>query len=78
MTSPALGTCRWTRSQLLTCGLVMLFGSTTRKRIAWSRVALVDGRVVVELRPVGLDVPDTVRVTLPGDRLVSRLGTAAD
>jgi hypothetical protein len=41
------------------------------------RVALVDGRVVVELRPVGLDVPNAVRVTLPEGRLVSRLGTAA-
>jgi hypothetical protein len=36
MTSPTLGMCRWTRSQLMTCGLVMLFGSTNRKRIASS------------------------------------------
>jgi hypothetical protein len=42
------------------------------------RVVLVDGRVVVELRPVGLDVPDAVRVTLPVDRLVVRLGTIAE
>jgi hypothetical protein len=42
------------------------------------RAVHVDGRVVLELRPVGLDVPDAVRVTLPEDRLVSRLGTAAD
>ena len=34
------------------------------------RAVLVDGRVVVELRPVGLDVPNAVRVTLPVDRLV--------
>ena len=42
------------------------------------RAVLVDGRVVVELRPVGLDVPDAVRVTLPVDRLVVRLGTIAE
>ena len=42
------------------------------------RVVLVEGRVVIELRPVGLDVPDAVRVTLPAGRLVDRLGTAAD
>jgi transposase-like protein len=29
-------------------------------------------------RAVGLDVPDAVRVTLPLDRLVERLGTAVD
>jgi hypothetical protein len=39
---------------------------------------LVDGRIVVELRPVGLDVADAVRVTLPVNNLVDRLGTAAD
>ena len=37
----------------------------------------VDGRVVLELRPVGLEVSETIRVTLPSDGLVSRLGTAA-
>jgi hypothetical protein len=42
------------------------------------QVVLVDGRIVVELLPVGLDVRDAVRVTLPVDRLVERLGTAAD
>jgi hypothetical protein len=31
-----VGMCRWTRSQLMTYGLVTLFGSTTRKRIASS------------------------------------------
>ena len=36
------------------------------------------GRVVLELRPVGLEISETVRVTLPEDSLVSRLGTAAD
>jgi hypothetical protein len=38
----------------------------------------VDGRVVLELRPVGLEVSETIRVTLPDGRLVSRLGTAAE
>jgi hypothetical protein len=42
------------------------------------RAVHVDGRVVLELRPVGLEVPETSRVTLPNDRLVSRLGTAAE
>jgi hypothetical protein len=42
------------------------------------RVVLADGRVVVELRPVGLDVADMVRLTLPVDRPVDRLGAAAE
>jgi hypothetical protein len=42
------------------------------------RVVLVDGRVVVELLPGGLDVADMVRLTLPGDTLVDRLGTTAE
>lgn len=41
------------------------------------RVVLVDRRVVVDLRPLGLDVADLVRVTLPVDSLVDRLGMAA-
>ena len=36
MTPSTLGTCRWARSQLMSYALVMLFGSTTRKRIASS------------------------------------------
>jgi hypothetical protein len=35
----------------------------------------VDG---LELRPVGLQIGETVRVSLPEDRLVSRLGTSAE
>ena len=42
------------------------------------RAVRVDGRVVLELRPVGLEVSETIRVTLPNDRLLSRLGTAAE
>jgi hypothetical protein len=42
------------------------------------RAVYVEGRVVLELRPVGLEVSETIRVTLPSDRLVSRLGTAAE
>jgi hypothetical protein len=38
----------------------------------------VDGRVVLELGRDGLEVSETIRVTLPNDRLVSRLGTAAE
>jgi hypothetical protein len=78
MTPPTLGTCRWTRSQLMTCGLVMLFGSTTRKRIASSGLRSSTVASSLSCGPVGLDVPDAVRVTLPEDRLVSRLGTAAE
>jgi hypothetical protein len=42
------------------------------------RAVHVDGRVVLELRPVGLKVSETIRVALPEDMLVSRLGTAAE
>ncbi|HEY3086613.1 MAG TPA: hypothetical protein VGJ59_00940 [Jatrophihabitantaceae bacterium] len=42
------------------------------------RAVHVDGRVVLELRSVGLEVSETVRVSLPEDRLVTRLGTAAE
>jgi hypothetical protein len=42
------------------------------------RAVHVDGRIVLELRPVGLEIWETVRVTLPNDRLVSRLGTSAE
>jgi hypothetical protein len=42
------------------------------------RVVRVDAGVVMELRQVGLKVSETVRVTLPADRFVTRLGTAAD
>jgi len=38
----------------------------------------VDGRVVLELRPVGLEIWKTVRVSLPEATLVTRLGTSAD
>jgi hypothetical protein len=38
----------------------------------------VDDRVVLELRPVGLKIWETVRVGLPEDGLVSRLGTSAE
>jgi hypothetical protein len=42
------------------------------------RAVHVDGWVVLELRPVGLEVSETSRVTLPNDRLLSRIGTAAE
>jgi hypothetical protein len=35
-------------------------------------------RVVLELRPVGLSVSDTVRITVPEDTLVCRLGTTTE
>ena len=39
---------------------------------------MVDGRVVLELRAVGLAIPDAVRVALPTDRVVDRLGGRED
>jgi hypothetical protein len=42
------------------------------------RVVRLDARVVLELRPVGLSVSETVRITLLEDALVGRLGTARD
>jgi hypothetical protein len=42
------------------------------------RVVRLDARVVLELRPVGLSVSETVRITLLEDTLVGRLGTARD
>jgi hypothetical protein len=42
------------------------------------RAVHVDGRVVVELRPVGLEIWETVRVSLPEDGLASRLDTSAE
>jgi hypothetical protein len=42
------------------------------------RAVVVEGRVVVELRPVGRDIADAVRVTLLADTVVDRLGTAGD
>jgi hypothetical protein len=42
------------------------------------RVVRADARVVLELRPVALKVSKAVRVTRPEDRLVTRLGAAAD
>jgi hypothetical protein len=38
----------------------------------------VDGRVVLGLGPIALEVSETIRVTLPDDRLARRLGTAAE
>jgi hypothetical protein len=42
------------------------------------RVMIADGRVALELRPLGLAVPDTVRVALPADASVDRLGSAGE
>jgi hypothetical protein len=55
---------------------VMLFDSTTRQAQRVQRAVHVDGQVVLELRPVGLEIPETVRVSVPEDRLVSRLGAS--
>jgi hypothetical protein len=42
------------------------------------RMMIADGRVVLELRPVGLAVRDTVRVTVPVEALVDRLGSVGE
>jgi SAF domain len=42
------------------------------------RAVHVDGQVMLELRPVGLEIWETVRVSLPEDLVVSRLGTSAE
>jgi hypothetical protein len=39
---------------------------------------IVGGRVILGLRPVGLAVPDTGRVTLPVLTVIDRLGSAAE
>jgi hypothetical protein len=60
----------------IAAGDVVRLDDPQAQRVA--RAVHVDGRVVLELRPVGLEVSETIRVTLPNDRLVSRLGTAAE
>jgi hypothetical protein len=40
------------------------------------RVMIVDGRVVLELRPVGLAVSERQRVMVPGEAVIERLGSA--
>jgi hypothetical protein len=40
------------------------------------RVMIADGRVVLELRPLGLAVSDAVRVTVRAEAVIDRLGSA--
>ena len=42
------------------------------------RVLIADDRVVLELRPIGLAVDDSVRVSLPVDAVVDRLAPAGN
>lgn len=42
------------------------------------RVLVDDGQVILEMRPLGLAVADTVRVTLSAETVIDRLGTAED
>jgi hypothetical protein len=42
------------------------------------RVVAIEESVVLEMRPIGLDVPDAVRVRLSASAVVDRLGTASD
>jgi hypothetical protein len=60
----------------LVAGDVVRFEDPQAHRV--ERVMIADGRVVLKLRPVGLAVPDTIRVTLPAEALVDRLGSAGE
>jgi hypothetical protein len=40
------------------------------------RVLVADGRVVLELRPIGLAVPEATRVSVPGEAVIDRLRSA--
>ena len=60
----------------IAAGYVVRLDDPQAQRV--ERAVHVDGRVVLELRPVGLEMSETSRVTLPNDRLVSRLGTAGE
>jgi hypothetical protein len=42
------------------------------------RAVHVDGQVMLELRPVGLEIWEIVRVSVPEDRLVCRLGMSTE
>jgi hypothetical protein len=42
------------------------------------RILIAGGQVVLELSPVGLVAPESVRVRLSPDRVIDRLGTALD
>jgi hypothetical protein len=42
------------------------------------RVVICEERVVLELRPVGLAVPDSIQVTASIDAVIDRLGAAED
>jgi hypothetical protein len=59
-------------------GLVMLFGSRTRKRIVSSGLCSSTVALWLSCVPVGLDVANAVRVTLPVERLVERLGRTGE
>jgi hypothetical protein len=39
---------------------------------------IADGRVVLDLRPVGLALRDRVRVEVPAEAVIVRLGSAGD
>lgn len=39
---------------------------------------IADGRVVLELRPLGLAVSDAVRVTVRTEAVIDRLGSAGE
>jgi hypothetical protein len=71
------GRCRWTRSQLVIYGLVVLFGWRTCKRGVWRGCARRWSRRACA-GSGWFDVADAVRVTLVVDGLVRRLGRAAD
>jgi hypothetical protein len=59
-------------------GLVMLFGSTTRKRIVSSGLCSSTGLSLLSYVRLVSTSPTRFAITLPVDRLVERLSTTAD
>jgi hypothetical protein len=60
----------------LAVGDVVRLADPHAQRVEW--VLVTDGRVVLELRPAGLAVDDSIRVTLPADAVVDRLESAEE
>ena len=60
--------------QVLAVGDVIRLADPQAHRV--ERVLVTDGRVVLEMRPVGLAVDESVRVTLAAEAVVDRPGLA--
>jgi hypothetical protein len=60
----------------LRVGDVIRPGDQQARRV--DSVVVVDGSVVLEIRPIGFDVPDAVHLTLLAGVVVDRVGTTGD